>query len=94
MEFNDGFMSDAAQLIQMAFKHHHWLKHRPPWTKARSRDYRHRQLSHMFGLAMSCHHFAKKRGQTRLPLTEAIYNSELEVVFFKFARAMLCSLFF
>ena len=61
MEYNDSFMNDAASLIQTAFQHHYWLQHRPKWTKTRSREYRERQLNHMFGLSIRCNRFGKRR---------------------------------
>jgi ankyrin repeat protein len=70
----------AATAIQRVWKHHHWHQTRPKWSSAYSKQFRLRQFQFTVQLSDLTKKLSMKRKSVRLPLCEALYNGQIDLV--------------
>jgi ankyrin repeat protein len=73
-------LSMAATAIIRVWKHHNWVTTRPKWTAAYSKQYRLRQFQFTIQMKDLTKKLSMKRKTIRLPLCEALYNGQIEII--------------
>jgi ankyrin repeat protein len=72
----------VAKVIQMVFRHKHWLNTRGGWTPARAQSFRLRELGHNFLLKGALKLLKEERMTSRNALAEAYFNGNYDIANF------------
>ena len=78
--FTDEVYALSATVIQLLWRHHHWMANRGTWAPSLAFEFRTRTLLHQDKMANALgklHYFRQHR---RLPLTEALYNGNYRII--------------
>jgi ankyrin repeat protein len=79
MEFCGFYVNLAASALQAVWRHHNWRVTRPKWNEGFAREYRLRQVGHLFALRSYVTKLREERITSRHALCEAFASGQHEI---------------